>query len=108
MAEAAVAVTDASFSKVTAKGVVLVDFWADWCPPCRMQGPIVERVAGEYAGRAVVAKLDVDKNPETAGRLGVQSIPTLILFKEGRESERMVGLQTEDRLKSVLEAALGG
>jgi thioredoxin 1 len=100
-------VTDANFDEVTAEGVALVDFWATWCPPCRAQGPIVERIAGEYRGRATVGKLDVDKNPETAGRFVIQAIPTLIVFTGGDESKRLVGLQRHADLKAALDEALG-
>lgn len=107
MAEEAVAVTDADFAEQTAKGVALIDFWADWCPPCRMQGPIVEKVASQYSGRALVGKVDVDSNHETAGKFGVRSIPTIVVLKDGEEFRRLVGLQTEEKLRSVLDEALG-
>lgn len=84
----------------------LVDFWAPWCAPCRTMGPVVEGLADAYAGRAVVAKLDVDQNPEAAGRLGVQSIPTLVLFQRGEAIARLVGLQPRHRLESLLDGAL--
>ena len=106
MAEGVVELTDAQFDEVTGKGVVLVDFWAEWCPPCRMQGPIVEKVAQAYAGKAVIAKLDVDSNQASAGKFGVQSIPTLIVFKDGEEANKLVGLQTEAKLAEVLDEAL--
>jgi thioredoxin 1 len=106
MAEGVVELTDANFAEVTGKGVVLVDFWAEWCPPCRQQGPIVEKVAGRYAGKATVAKLDVDSNQSSAAKFTVRSIPTLIVFKGGEESKRLVGLQTEDKLAAALDEAL--
>ena len=106
MAEGLVELTDAKFDEVTGKGVVLVDFWAEWCPPCRMQGPIVEKLAQAYAGKAVIAKLDVDSNQASAGKFGVQSIPTLIVFKDGEEANKLVGLQTEAKLAEVLDEAL--
>ena len=108
MAESAVELTDANFADVAGKGTVLIDFWAEWCPPCRMQGPIVEKLVGPYAGKATIAKLDVDANSGTASKFGVQSIPTLIILKDGEESKRLVGLQTEDTLKAALDEALGG
>lgn len=107
MPEKAAVLTDADFDGKTSSGVALVDFWATWCPPCRMQGPIVEKIAEAYAGRVFVAKLDVDSSGKVAGRLGIQSIPTLILFKDGKEVERMVGLQPEQRLRAELDKALG-
>jgi thioredoxin 1 len=107
MAGAATELTDANFAEMTGKGVAVVDFWAEWCPPCRMQGPIIEKIAGEYAGRAVVGKLDTDSSRETAAGFGIQSIPTIIVLKDGKEHKRMIGLQTEARLKEVLDEVLG-
>ncbi len=107
MAEATVELTDATFEEVTGKGVVLVDFWATWCPPCRAQGPIVAKLSARYAGRAVVGKVDVDANRDTAGKFSVQSIPTLIVFKDGKEFRKLIGLQAEEKLAAVLDEALG-
>jgi len=106
MAGAATELTDANFAKMTGKGVAVVDFWAQWCGPCRMQGPIVEKVAGEYAGRAVVGKLDTDANGDTAAKFGIQSIPTIVVMKDGTEHKRMIGLQTEVKLREVIDEAL--
>ncbi len=106
MAGAATDLTDANFEEMTGKGVAVVDFWAEWCPPCRMQGPIVEKIAEEYAGRAVVGKVDTDASRNTAAKFGIQSIPTIIIFKDGKELKKMVGLQTEAKLKEALDAAL--
>ena len=108
MADKAVVLTDANFAKEVGEGVSLVDFGATWCPPCRMQEPIIEKLVGRFAGRAKVCKLNVDDGQETAARFGVQSVPTLIVFKGGDEVQRLVGLQTEDKLAEALEAALGG
>ncbi len=107
MSEAAIEITDANFDEVTSKGGALVDFWATWCPPCRMQGPIVEKLAEKYAGRAAVGKLDVDANPKTAAKFGVRSIPTLVVLKDGEEFKKLIGLQTEDALAAVRDEALG-
>ena len=74
-----------------AKGPVLVDFWAEWCPPCRMIAPSVEALAKTYAGRAKVAKLDIDESPEIANAFGVRSIPTLLFFKDGKVVDQIVG-----------------
>lgn len=107
MAEAATELTDANFAEMTGQGVAVVDFWAEWCPPCRMQGPIIEKIASEYAGRAVVGKLDTDASRDTAAKFSVQSIPTIVVLKDGKEHKRMVGLQTEAKLKEVIDEALG-
>jgi thioredoxin 1 len=92
--------TDAGFSQDVerAKGVTLVDFWAAWCGPCRMIAPVVEQIATENDGKIRVGKLDVDHNQMTAAKYGVMSIPTLILFKDGRPVERVVGYLPKERL----------
>ena len=102
---AAPAVTTADFDTLVleAETPVLVDFWAVWCGPCRTIAPAVDAVAEEYAGRARVFKLNVDENPEIAGRYGVQSIPTLIVFKDGQKVKELVGGQNT---KQTLGAAL--
>ncbi len=107
MAGTAVEVKDANFAELTGKGVALVDFWAERCPPCRMQGPIVDRLAGQFADRATVGKLDVDSNPAVPTEFEIMYIPTLIVFKEGKELKRFTGLQQEAVLVSELEEALG-
>ena len=106
--EGVVTVSDGDFDEVTAKGTVLVDFWSNQCPPCRRQGPVVDQLAKSFAGRAIVAKLDVLSNSGTPRRFGLKFIPTLIIFKEGREVKRFTGFQDEAVLASALEDALGG
>jgi len=100
-------VTDASFEEVLrGSSLVLVDFWAEWCAPCRMIAPIVEELAQEYDGKLVVAKLDVDENPKTAMRFRVMSIPTVILFKEGQPVEVLVGAQPKRNYQARIEKHL--
>ena len=103
----ALEITDANFDDTVKSGVVLVDFWAPWCGPCQMQGPIVEKIAEAYEGKATVGKVNVDENQGTAAKFTVMSIPTLMIFKDGEKVEQLVGLQTEERLKAALDAQLG-
>jgi thioredoxin 1 len=98
--------TNATFSDAVSTGVTLVDFWAAWCPPCRRQGPVIEGLADVYEGRALIAKMDVDQNGETAARFGVTNIPTIILLKDGKEEQRLVGLTRSDTLAEELDKLL--
>ena len=108
MAGKAFAVTDTDFDEMimNADRPALVDFWAVWCGPCRVVGPIVEEIAEEYDGRAVVAKMDVDQNRDTAVKFGIQAIPTLLLVKNGEIADRIVGAVDKNSIKTKLEALL--
>jgi thioredoxin 1 len=101
-------VTDELFEEVVLKSRVptMVDFWAPWCGPCRMIAPIVEDLAQEYGGRAVIAKINTDENLRVADDLGIMGIPTLILFKDGKEVDRVVGFAPRKVLEQKLEAVL--
>lgn len=98
-------VTDSSFDDEILKSEIpaLVDFWAEWCGPCRTVGPIVEELAGEYEGKVKVAKLNVDSNKQTPTRYGVRGIPTLILFKGGQVVDQIVGAVPKNRIKELLD-----
>src|SRR4029078_13706376 len=100
-----VTVTDANFGSVVANSnlPVLLDLWAAWCGPCPMIAPTIQPLAGEFAGRVLVGKLDVDANPQTAARFGVQGIPTLLILKDGREVDRLVGAQPRHAILQRLQ-----
>ena len=104
----AVEITDANFADTVQSGVTLVDFWAPWCGPCLMQGPIVGKIAEAYEGKATVGKLNVDDNIETARTFGVMSIPTVIVFKDGEKVEQFIGVQREEKLRAALDKHLAG
>lgn len=106
---AVVPVNDENFTDevINAEGPVVVDFSADWCAPCVRMAPILEEFAAEVAGRAKVCKLDVDESRKTAIQYGVMSIPTLVFFKDGKEVDRLIGLNTKEALLSKLEAIAG-
>jgi thioredoxin 1 len=98
--------TAVDFEAAVASGVTLVDFWAPWCGPCRMQGPILEQIAGPVAGRAAIAKVNVDEAQELAAKHGISNIPALLVFKDGQIVKRFTGLQRGDVLLQAIEAAL--
>lgn len=103
----AVEMTDANFKEVVdSNGVVLVDFWAAWCGPCKMIAPIMEELATEYKGKAVIGKLDVDTNPETSMEFGVRSIPTVLVFKDGKLAKTQVGAAPKQQYINVIEEQL--
>lgn len=97
--------TDQTFEQDTSHGVTLTDFWATWCGPCRMQSPAVEKVANDMKN-IKVTKMDVDKNPETAKSLGIMSIPTLLVKKDGQVVDKIVGYHTPDQIKAILNQHL--
>lgn len=94
------------FKKATENNVTLMDFGAPWCAPCRLQEPIIHRLADRFQGKVLIAASNVDENRALASSLGIQGIPTLIIFKNGREIQRLVGLQSESTLSDVLEKYL--
>lgn len=99
---------DENFGETISDGVTLVDFYADWCGPCRMIAPIVEKLADDFDGKVKVAKLDIEAAQNTTSQFGVTSIPTVIVFKDGQEVERAVGLKDEEALKAMIDKGLVG
>lgn len=96
--------TDAEFASQTKNGVVLVDFHANWCGPCRTLAPVLEQVAKEVKGKAVVGKVDIDNEQKTASQFQISSVPTMILFKDGKEVGRLVGLRSADDIKKFIHS----
>lgn len=100
-------ITDKDFSAETDSGLVLIDFWATWCGPCRMQAPILEQLSEEYdESELKIAKMDVDENPETPASFGIMSIPTLLLKKDGEVVEKAVGVHSKEQLCALIDSYL--
>ena len=104
----ALELTDTNFDEIVLKSdkPVIVDFWAEWCGPCRMVGPIVNEVGEDYKDKAIVGKLDVDSNPEITMRFGIRNIPTILFFKNGEVADKQVGAVPKSMIVSKLEALL--
>ena len=103
----AIEITDANFEEVLkTEKPVLVDFWAEWCGPCKMIGPVVKELAADYDGKAVIAKVNVDENPATAAQFGIRSIPTLLVFKDGEIVDKQIGAVPKHVLSGKLDAQL--
>jgi thioredoxin 1 len=99
--------TDADFdTQVKGQPLVVVDFWAEWCGPCKMIAPVLEELAGEYAGRMAVGKVDVDENRQTAAKFGIRSIPTLLFFKDGSRVDQVIGAHSKATIKAKIEQLL--
>lgn len=110
MAEGIVELTSAAWDSevLQANGLVMVDFWAVWCGPCRMIAPTVEELAKEYAGKVKVGKLNTDENPEVASKYKIMGIPTIMFFKDGQKVDQVVGAVPKPQLKSKIDALLAG
>ncbi len=106
MKEYIIKIDDENFTNIITQGVVLVDFYADWCGPCRMLSPILEALATEMGDKMQVAKLDVDHAPKTTSTYQITSVPTMIVFKNGKEHERIVGLKDLETLKKIVSRAM--
>tara|TARA_B100001113_G_C21061251_1_gene601260 strand:+ start:449 stop:769 length:321 start_codon:yes stop_codon:yes gene_type:complete len=103
----ALEITDSNFNDILSKNkTVLIDFWAEWCGPCRMIAPMIEELAGEYEGKAIIGKLDVDSNQESSVKFGVRSIPTLLVFKDGELVDRHVGAVPKETLSKSIDSNL--
>ena len=102
-----VEITDSNFEKIiNSDKPVLVDFWAEWCGPCKMIGPVVEELANEFENKAIIGKVDVDTNPEVSAKFGIRSIPTLLIFKGGEIVDKQVGAVPKSVLSEKIEAQL--
>jgi thioredoxin 1 len=99
-------ISDVNFASIIKEGAALIDFWADWCGPCRIQGPIMERVADKIGDKVKICKMNVDDNPRTAAKYEVTNIPTLLMFKNGELVQRFVGLQSDSALLNAVNKIL--
>ena len=104
----ALELTDSNFDEIVLKAdkPVIVDFWAEWCGPCRMVGPIIEEIGKEFQDKAIVGKVDVDNNPNVSGKFGIRNIPTVLFFKNGEVADKQVGAVPKSNLVNKLEALL--
>jgi thioredoxin 1 len=110
MSEGLTHVTDADFEDVVVGSdvPVLVDFWAPWCGPCRMVGPVLEEIAGEYGDKVKIVKVNVDENTQIAGAMGIRSIPTLAVFSGGKVTDVVIGVRPKDEIVALIDRALAG
>lgn len=101
-------ITDHNFDEqvIKGKGLILVDFWAEWCGPCRMVGPILDELAAEYEGQVTIAKLNVDENRQSSARFGIRSIPTILFFKDGAQVEQIIGALPKSAIKAKVQQHL--
>ena len=102
---AATDLTTSSFDGIVGSGVTLVDFWAEWCAPCKMMTPVIDALSEEYDGKATVGKVNIDEEGDLATKFGVSSIPTLLVFKDGEVAKKFVGVTSKDELDSALKEA---
>ena len=99
-------ITDATFEQETSQGLVLIDFWATWCGPCKAIAPVLDELSAEYEGKARIVKIDVDQNPNLAAQYGIRSIPTLFVFKNGEKVDATMGMQPKAQLTALINKHL--